>query len=448
VGAAPVLIVGCGPVGMTLALELARLDVPCVVLDRKPGLDAVGSKAIVIARHALEIFRRVGAGDEMIAKGVVLARARTYYRQLELFCVDFPEPSAGEVPRFVNLQQVYTERALLRRVRESPLVDVQWGSEVVALEQSESRVSVGLEDGRRVAAPFVVGCDGAHSTVRKLAGVAFPGKTFRDRFLIADIRSELPFPSERRFYFDPPWNPGRQVLIHPQPDNEWRIDWQVPPETDAEEERRSGRLDERIRAIVGDAPYELAWLTGYRFHERCASRFRVGRVFLAGDAAHLFAPFGARGMNSGIEDAANLAWRLAVVQRGVAGGNMLDFYEQERLSAARVNLATTSATMRFIAPPNSTRRAFRYVVLRGSAPVKPLRRFVNSGRLAGPAVYAGEPPVGRLVPAGTPVVPLEHGFGTATIGGASYLVRPDGYVDGAFEGEPDRALRQLLAPDR
>jgi 2-polyprenyl-6-methoxyphenol hydroxylase-like FAD-dependent oxidoreductase len=384
----------------------------------------------------------------MLAEGVVLARARTYYRQLELFCVEFPEPSVGEVPRFVNLQQVYTERALLRRVRVSPLVDVRWGSEVVALEQSESRVSVGLADGRRVEAAFVVGCDGPHSTVRKLAGVAFRGKTFRDRFLIADIRAELPFPNERRFYFDPPWNPGRQVLIHPQPDSEWRIDWQVPPETDAEEERRSGRLDERIRRIVGDASYELAWLTGYRFHERCVSRFRAGRVFLAGDAAHLFAPFGARGMNSGVEDAANLAWRLAVVQRGIAGRHVLDPYEQERQGAARVNLATTSATMRFMAPANPARRAFRNVVLRGSARVKPLRRFVNSGRLATPAVYAGEPPVGRLFPAGTAVVPLEHGFGTATIGGASYLVRPDGYVEAAFEGDPDRALRQLLAPER
>ena len=394
-------MVGAGPVGMTLALQLARFEVPSVILDRKPELERVGSRAIVLATHALEIFRQVGAGDEMLARGVVLRRARTYYRDLELFAVDFPEPAPGEVPRFINLQQVHTERALYEQVERNPLIDVRWNTEVDSLDFGES---------------YVVGCDGARSTVRKLLGVEFAGRSFHDRFLIADIRAELPFPSERRFFFSPPWNPGRTVLIHPQPDSEWRIDWQVPPETDAEEERSSGRLDARIREIVGDTPYELAWLTGYRFHERCASRFRVGRVFLAGDAAHLVAPFGARGMNSGVEDAANLAWRLAHVLRGEAPESLLDTYETERMAAARENIRVTSATMRFMAPPTRTRRLVRNAILRGSVRVKPLRRLVNSGRLAERATYDG---IGPYVGNDEPRFVERDGV----------RVRPDGYAE-------------------
>ena len=401
-GGAPVLIVGCGPVGMTLALELARHEVPSTIVDRKPGLERSGSRAIVIARHTIETFRLLGCGDEVLAKGVALRRARTYFREQELFSVELPVEG---IPRFVNLQQTHTEAFLYARVAESALIDVRWGEELTELP-----------------AGWVVGCDGARSTVRRLLGVEFEGRSFDDRFLIADIRADLPFPEERRFYFDPPWNPGRQVLIHPQPDGEWRIDWQVPRETEAEEERRSGRLDERIRQIVGDTPYELAWLTGYRFHERLASSFRVGRAFLAGDAAHLMAPFGARGMNSGVEDARNLGWKLARVWRGEEPEALLDTYETERRAAARENIAVTSATMRFMAPPTAAHRLLRNAILRGSVRSRRLRARVNSGRLAERAVYEGEPPVGTYVGNDTTE------FATTTIGGREYLVRPDGYV--------------------
>lgn len=385
-----VAVVGAGPVGLTAALELARLDIPTVVVEAKPGLEPIGSRAIVLARHALQTFRRLGC-EEILRKGVVLARARTYLRETELFAVEFPPAAGGELPAFVNLQQTYTERALLRRAEESGLVDVQWGSPVTGLRQDGSSVTLELGGGRRLSASYAIGADGAHSAVRKLLGVDFPGRSFRDRFLIADIRVDLPgFPrDERRFFFDPPTNPGRQMLVHPQPDGEWRIDWQVSPETDVDAERESGAVDARIRAITRGEPYELVWLTAYRFHARLAERFRVGRVFLAGDAAHLMAPFGARGMNSGVDDASNLASKLARVLAGSAPEQVLDLYEPERRAAAKENLRATGATMRFMAPPTALHRVWRNAILGGSLHVPALRRFVNSGKLAPDGVTIG-----------------------------------------------------------
>jgi 2-polyprenyl-6-methoxyphenol hydroxylase-like FAD-dependent oxidoreductase len=372
-----VAVVGAGPIGLTAALELASLGVPTTVLEAKPALEPIGSRAIVLAHDALATFRRLGC-DEIPRKGVRLSRARTYLGETELFTIDFPPVPEDELPAFVNLQQTYTEQALLRRAEESGLIDLRFDSAVIGLRQDTNSVTLELDGGAEVDAAYAIAADGAHSTVRKLIGVDFPGKSFNDRFLIADVRAELPgFPrDERRFFFDPPSNPGRQILIHPQPDDEWRIDWQVAPETDVEAERASGKLDARIRALLDETPYELAWLTTYRFHARLASRFRVGRVFLAGDAAHLMAPFGARGMNSGVEDATSLASALA--------SHSPDAYERERRAAAIENLRITGATMRFMAPSTPFHRLWRNAVLRGSLRVPQLRRFVNSGKLPTP----------------------------------------------------------------
>jgi 2-polyprenyl-6-methoxyphenol hydroxylase-like FAD-dependent oxidoreductase len=447
VARAPVLIVGAGPVGMALALELARLDVSSVVLDSKPHLERVGSRSMVNARHTIDTFFRLGCGEQVLAKGIALARARTYFRDIELFSIEFPTTAAGEIPLFLNLQQTYVEEYLYDVVAATPTIEVRWGSEVSGLAQDEDGVTLTLRSGGAADGDYVVGCDGAHSTVRRLAGIDFPGRSFRDRFLIADVKADLPFPNERRFFFDPPQNPGRQVLIHPQPDSEWRIDWQVPSETDPEAERASGRLDQRIRAIIGETPHELVWLTAYRFHERVAGRFRVRRVFLAGDAAHLFSVFGARGLNSGIEDARNLGWKLALVLAGEAPERLLDSYEEERRAAALENLRVTSATMRFMAPPTRLHRALRHAILRASVRGRRVRRFVNSGKLAEPAVYTkGKGPIGRLVPTSAPLRPVDGHFGVATVDGVDYLVRPDGYVAKRLDelGSPEEGVAALL----
>jgi 3-(3-hydroxy-phenyl)propionate hydroxylase len=179
--------------------------------------------------------------------------------------------------------------------------------------------------------------------------------------------------------------------MHAQPDDMWRIDWQLPPEADIDEEERTGALDRRIRAVIGDVPYEVDWRSTYRFYQRLVERMRVGRVFFAGDAAHALPPYGARGMNSGIQDADNLAWKLAYVLNGHSDESLLDTYHDERHAAARENLGVTEATIRFMVPAGRARRFGRNLLLRLALAVKPLRRHVNSGRMAEPYVYDGSP---------------------------------------------------------
>jgi pentachlorophenol monooxygenase/3-(3-hydroxy-phenyl)propionate hydroxylase len=221
-----------------------------------------------------------------------------------------------------------------------------------------------------------------------MLGVGFGGHSFGDRFLICDIRTDLPgWARERRFYFDPPWNPGRQVLIHPCPDSTYRIDWQVPAGFDDAADAR----DARIRAIIGDRPYEVIWSSVYRFSSRVTGRMRAGRVLLAGDLAHQFSPFGARGLNSGVQDAENAAWKIAFVLRGWAPERLLDSYHAERHAAACENLEVTSATMRFLVPATDAERRHRLTTLDRAAADPAARAAVDSGRLAEPFWYAASP---------------------------------------------------------
>jgi 3-(3-hydroxy-phenyl)propionate hydroxylase len=388
-------VVGAGPVGMTLAGRLAQAGVRVVLLEQHPQHTGEGSKALCMQRETLEIWARLGIGEEVASRGVQWNLGRTYFRGRELFQVRLPSSNRDHFPPFVNINQTEVEEMLLARVTELPEVDLRWGHRLVGIAQDPGGVTVRCEtpEGEKsVRVEYLVGADGAHSAVRHATGMGFPGHSFPDLFLICDIRARLPFPRERRFFFDPPWNPGRQVLIHPQPDDTWRIDWQVPPETDVEGERTSGGLDRRVRAVIGPTTeYELLWLTPYRFHQRLVERFRVGRVLLAGDAAHLVSPFGARGLNSGVADAENLAWKLATVLAGRASEELLESYNTERRAAALENLAVTDASMRFMVPRGRLRRSLRNLILRGSLRIPRLRRLVNSGRLAQPFSYADSP---------------------------------------------------------
>ncbi|WP_336213161.1 FAD-dependent monooxygenase [Nonomuraea sp. LPB2021202275-12-8] len=381
----PVVIVGAGPVGLATALLLARRRVPSIVLDAQPRRDPSGSKAICFQRDVLDILDRIGCAEPMVAEGVTWTTGRTFYREHELFTVTFPDPGRSAFPPWINISQARVEELLAARAAAEPLIDMRFGHPVIGYRQDAGGVEVdaATSDGRvTVRGSHLVGADGSRSTVRQLAGIDFPGRSYDDLFLICDIKADLPFPSERRFLFDPPWNPGRQVLVHQCPDSVWRIDWQVPPSFDP----AVADVDAMVRRITGHQPYEIVWQSLYRFHERVASAFRRGRVFLAGDAAHLYAPFGARGLNSGIQDAENLTWKLAL-----GGDRLLDSYAVERRAAALENLRVTGATMEFLVPQTDAQRERRRTVLERAVTDPAARRLIDSGKLAEPYRYADSP---------------------------------------------------------
>ncbi|WDZ93499.1 FAD-dependent monooxygenase [Nocardiopsis sp. HUAS JQ3] len=422
IAAEPVLVLGAGPVGQTAALLLARRGVPVLLVDARPERDAVGSKAICQQRDVLDVWDWLGAG-QVAEEGLTWDTARTFYRDSELFSVRLPDPGASPLPPFVNISQSRTEQVLDERLAAAG-VRTLWNHRVTGLSQDERGVTVECRtpDGPvRLRGSHALSCLGAHGgVVREALGLSFDGTTFDDRFLICDIRADLAgWERERRFYFDPEWNPGRQVLIHPCPGSVYRIDWQVPSDFDLDAEEASGRLEARIRQIIGERPYEIVWHSVYRFHTRVAERMRAGRVLLLGDNAHLVAPFGARGLNSGVQDAENAAWKLAYVLAGWAGGELLESYHAERHAAALENADVTSATMRFLVPRDEEEHRTRLAVLEAALTEEAARARVDSGRLAEPFWYTdsslttpcperpfgGRPPRGRA-PAPCPGVVL------------------------------------------
>jgi 3-(3-hydroxy-phenyl)propionate hydroxylase len=392
----PVIVIGNGPVGQTAALLLARHDIRVMLLDARSQRDPVGSKAICQQRDVLDIWEAVGVGAALAREGVTWTTARTFYQDDELFTIEFQDAGRSPFPPFVNISQSRTEEALDEQIAQQPLIDARWGHRVIAISQDGDVVSVRCDTGDGVVtlgASYAAACCGARGeNVRKMLGVTFDGETFGDQFLICDIRTDLPgWQQERRFYFDPVWNPGRQVLIHPCPDSTYRIDWQVPEGFDLAADEANGSLDQRIRQVIGDADYEIVWKSVYRFHSRVANRMRVGRVLIVGDAAHLLAPFGARGLNSGVQDAENAAWKLAYVLKGWAPEGLLESYHDERHAAARENLEVTGATMRFLVPQNEEEWRRRLDTLSAARNDEGARRLVDSGRLAEPFWYIDSP---------------------------------------------------------
>ena len=353
----PVAIVGAGPVGLSLAIDLAQRGIPVVVLDNDDRL-STGSRAICFAKRTLEIFDRLGVGDRMVAKGVSWNVGKVFLRDEQVYRFDLLPETGHERPAFVNLQQYYVEGYLVERTAQLPLVDLRWKNAVVGTQTHDDRVTltIATPDGEyRLDADHVVACDGSRSAVRRHLGLESKGRTFRDRFLIADVRMDIDAPAERWFWFDPAFHPNQSVLLHRQPDGVWRIDFQLGWDADPEHEKKPENIIPRVKALLAhspsmkDAEFTLEWASVYTFACMRMDSFRHGRVLFAGDSAHGVSPFGARGANSGVQDADNLGWKLAAVIQGRAPEALLT----PTRASARPRPTRTSATPR--APPTSSR---------------------------------------------------------------------------------------------
>lgn len=390
---APVLVVGRGPVGMTTSLRLARYGVDNILCDVQGDTITLSSKAVAMDREALEVLARADAhvGREIAARGVAWRVGRTYFRQHEIGRIEFPPPVTGGFGVVTNFPQSETERLLLDAVRAESRIRLLLGHELISAEQSTKQVFARLRtsSGKElsVEADYLIGADGSRSTVRKVFDFATLGHSYNEHFVIADILAELPFPRERRLFFDPPYNRGRTVLIHPQPDSMWHIDFQIGQAIPIEDVTASGRLHELVSAAIEGHSYDLIWSTTYVFKQVLAKQFRQGRVFLVGDAAHLYAPYGARGLNSGLVDADNLAWKLAAVLHDGTAPSLLDTYDTERRRAALENFRVTARTADFLAPRTTRGRVRRDIILLGATRIKPVRRFVDAGKFHQPCTY-------------------------------------------------------------
>jgi 3-(3-hydroxy-phenyl)propionate hydroxylase len=389
-----VVVVGAGPVGLTAAIDLADRGQPVLLLDDDDTV-SVGSRAICYSKRTLEILDRLGCGEAIAAKGVSWSVGKVFQGDALAYRFDLSPETGQHRPAFVNLQQYHFEACLVERARSLPALEMRWRHKVIAVEQDGERVTltVSTEDGDYdVTCDWLVVCDGARSPVRHMLGLDFEGRVFRDRFLIADIRMSSDFPVERRFWFDPPFHRNQSVLLHRQSDDVWRVDFQLGWDADPEVEKQPERIEPRLRAMLGDdARFTIVWSSVYTFQCRRMQKFRHGRLMFAGDAAHLVSPFGARGANSGIQDADNLAWKLDLVMRGAAQESLLDTNDSERVAAADENLRNSTRSTDFITPKSAVSRTFRDAVLSLARRHAFARTLVNSGRLSVPAVLADSP---------------------------------------------------------
>ena len=391
-----VAIVGAGPVGLTAALELARHGVSSVLVDDKDTLNE-GSRAICIARHSLEILQQLGLSEQFVGKALGWTHGTSYYGTRPVYRLEMPHSSHERFYPMYNLQQQYVELYLAQAALKDPRIALRWQSRVTGIDLTGkgARLEVETPAGSyALAARYVIAADGARSSVRRELGLPLKGDAYEGCYVIADIRMKSDHPTERRAYFNSPGNPDSTVLLHRQPDDIWRVDYQlIPGESEAEalkEENIRSRVGAILQVVGEQAPWELEWWSLYKAYTLALDDYRHGPVLFAGDAAHLVPIFGVRGLNSGLADAMNAAWKLAYVCRGWAPEPLLDSYSPERRGATLEIFDLAAKSTKFMTPPTRGLRLLRDAALALSLRHDLVRPLINP-RQSQPYTYSNSP---------------------------------------------------------
>jgi 3-(3-hydroxy-phenyl)propionate hydroxylase len=393
----PVIIVGAGLAGLAAALELAARGVRTLLLDddNTVGASGLSSRGICYAKRTLEILERFGVAERVRAKGVTWNEGEVFRGAELLYRFNLQPESDQKFPAFVNLQQFYVEQYLVEKA-QAMAIDLRWQNKVVDVTQAEDLVSVTVEtpDGRYTCrCRYLIAADGGHGAVRELVGAQDEERSFyEDRWCIADVRMDTHEEPVRKAYLDGVPTEGGAIWYHQMADGIWRTDWQITHLPDADAETTPERAAARLAKLVGpQVRFELIWVGPWRFKKRLLKRLAHGRILFAGDAAHEHSPFGARGGNGALQDANNLAWKLALVLEGKAHPDLLETYHAERHYAARDNTENATRSAIFIGPETAGQRLFRDAILDLAQAHEWARRWVNVGRLSVATVYRDSP---------------------------------------------------------
>ena len=427
-----IVIVGGGITGLTLACALAQLGVDCVLLDEDNtvGVKGASSRGICYTQKSLEIFDKLGIYQRVKAKGIQWSVGRTFAGHDEVYRFDLKQQnnfSLSQQPAFINIQQFYNEGYLVDRITELGHAQIRWNNRVTAFANDDgvATFTIATPAGEyKATADYVVDATGSKSPFRQWLKVGVQAKKGDDRWCIADVRFNTRPPTERHTWIEAPFNENRAVWQHLMADDVWRIDYQMAPDADPEYVSSEAQVRERLAKQFGaDTQVDIVWVGPYAYRSECVDSMQVdlgqrsaqgiaaksqrnapklppsqpprlqttSQVFFIGDSAKVVSPFGARGGNTGIADADNLAWKLAAVVQGHAACALLASYHPERHEAATTNVQVTNRTARFLRPAEGVERLFRSAVVGLAKQHAFARALVNTGRMAVANPYSASP---------------------------------------------------------
>ena len=394
--AVPVAIVGGGPVGMVAALELARHGQRSVLIEARDTFND-GSRAICVSRSSYHILDRLGALEPFVAKSLPWTMGRSFFRGRQILEFTMPDSADDRFRPMYNIEQQYIEQYLWDAIAREPLIETRWQTRLDGIDTGAEGAVLTLTDPSgtyRLPARWVLAADGARSTVRAALGLRLKGENFEGRYVIADVRMAHDYPTIRRALFDPACRRGGTVLIHRQPDDIWRIDYQLRDGESAEEATKEANVRASVAGVLAEigetGPWELEWWSVYSANTLALDAYRAGSVFFIGDSAHIVPIFGVRGLNNGIADAQNIGWKLALVLGGQAGEGLLDSYSPERRGATLDVFANASKSARFMTPPTYGTRLMRDAAL-SLALQYPWAGALANPRQMAPYTYAESP---------------------------------------------------------